>query len=154
MSDTHDRGKTILIDGKPLPAMLDEKMIHDVVHGFYDRIRADELLGPIFNGVISEGNWPRHLENMCDFWSSALLRTTRYSGKPLRPHLVIPDIGERHFRRWLTLFQATVRATCPPPAAELFMNRALRIAHSFRLARAFHNGENTLSVQPILEATL
>jgi hemoglobin len=146
--------KTILIDGKPLPQMLDERMIHDVVHGFYDRIRADDVLGPIFNGVIREEDWPKHLQKMCDFWSSGFLRTVRYTGRPLQPHLVIPDIGEEHFRRWLTLFRDTVHATCPPAVADLFMHRAIRIAHSFRLARAFHQGESTLSIRPILEGTL
>jgi hemoglobin len=43
---------------------------------------------------------------------------------------------------------------CPPPVADLFMDRAIRIAHSFRLARAFHHGESTLGIQPILEGTL
>lgn len=28
--------RTIVIDGKPLPEVLDEAMIHAVVHGFYD----------------------------------------------------------------------------------------------------------------------
>ena len=146
--------KTILIDGKPLPEMLDERMIHDVVHGFYDKIRADDLLGPIFNGVIRDEDWPKHLQKMCDFWSSGFLRTGRYTGRPLQPHLVIPDLGEEHFRRWLTLFRATVHEICPPPVAKLFMDRAIRIAHSFRLARAFHHGESTLSIRPILEGTL
>jgi hemoglobin len=149
--DPGDR-KTILIDGVPLPEMLDERMIHDVVHGFYDKIREDDLLGPIFNGVVED--WPHHLQKMCDFWSSGFLRTVRYSGRPLEPHLVIPDIGAEHFRRWLTLFRATVRATCPPPVADLFMDRAIRIAHSFRLARAFHHGQSTLDIRPILEETL
>ena len=144
--------KTILIDGIPLPEMLDEQMIHDVVHGFYDKIRADDLLGPIFNGVIDD--WPTHLQKMCDFWSSGFLRTARYTGQPLQPHLIIPDIGEEHFRRWLTLFRATVHAVCPEPVAEIFMDRAIRIAHSFRLARAFHHGESTLGICPILEDSL
>jgi hemoglobin len=151
--DPDDR-KTILIDGVRLPDLLDERMIHDVVHGFYDRIRADDLLGPIFNSVIRDEDWPRHLQKMCDFWSSGFLRSVRYTGRPLEPHLIIPDIGEAHFRRWLTLFRATVRAICPPPVADLFMNRAIRIAHSFRLARAFHHGESTLAIRPILEDTL
>ena len=144
--------KAILLDGVPLPDMLDERMIHDVVHGFYDKIRTDDLLGPIFNGTIDD--WPHHLQKMCDFWSSGFLRSVRYTGQPLQPHLIIPNIGEEHFRRWLVLFRETVRAVCPPPVAALFMDRAIRIAHSFRLARAFHHGESTLAIRPILEGTL
>ena len=146
--------RTFLADGTPLPDVLDEAMIHAVVHGFYDRIRADELLGPVFNNAIAAEQWPRHLAKMCDFWSSMLLRTGRYAGRPLPPHLAIPGLAEEHFRRWLTLFQATVRALCPPDVASIFMDRALRIAHSFRLAVAFNRGESSLEVRPILAESL
>lgn len=145
---------TIIIDGVPLPEMLDEDMVKAVVHGFYDEIRRDDLLGPVFNGIIESERWPQHLDKMCDFWSATLLRTDRYDGRPLPPHLAIPELGEAHFRRWLQLFRATVRRLCPPEVAQLFMNRALRIAHSFRLAIAFHRREDTLGIQPILEDAL
>jgi len=148
------RGRTIVVDGVPLPDILDEAMIRDVVHGFYDHIRSDELLGPIFNGAIRPDDWPRHLAKMCDFWSATLLRTSRYDGRPLPPHLAIPGLGEMHFRRWLILFRATVRRECPPEVASLFMDRALRIAHSFRLAVAFSRGENTVGIEPIVEGSL
>ncbi|MGN6303369.1 MAG: group III truncated hemoglobin, partial [Mesorhizobium sp.] len=93
--------RVIVVDGVPLPSMLDERMVRDVVYGFYDKIRADELLGPIFNGAIADEEWPHHLAKMCDFWSATLLRTSRYQGRPLPPHLALPGIGEEHFRRWL-----------------------------------------------------
>ncbi|MGN6535522.1 MAG: group III truncated hemoglobin [Mesorhizobium sp.] len=146
--------RVIIVDGVPLPNMLDERMVRDVVYGFYDKIRADELLGPIFNGAIADEEWPHHLGKMCDFWSATLLRTSRYQGRPLPPHLALPGIGEEHFRRWLTLFRATVEQLCPPPVAALFFERALRIAHSFRLAIAFNRGEDTMDVRPILAESL
>lgn len=146
--------RRVVIDGKPLPEVLDEAMIHAVVHGFYDHIRQDDLLGPIFNARIAEQDWPVHLAKMCDFWSATLLRTERYGGRPLPPHLAIPGLGEAHFRRWLSLFRQTVQALCPPDVARLFMDRALRIAHSFRLAIAFNRQEDTLAVKPILEESL
>jgi hemoglobin len=146
--------RVIVVDGVPLPSMLDERMVRDVVYGFYDKIRADDLLGPIFNGAIADEEWPHHLAKMCDFWSATLLRTSRYQGRPLPPHLALPGIGEEHFRRWLTLFKATVEQLCPPPVAALFFERALRIAHSFRLAIAFNRGEDTMDVRPILAESL
>ncbi|HEV2571395.1 MAG TPA: group III truncated hemoglobin [Beijerinckiaceae bacterium] len=146
--------RAMTIDGRLIPDALDEAMIHAVVHGFYDKIRSDDLLGPIFNGAIAPGDWSHHLAKMCDFWSSTLLRTGRYEGHPLRPHLVLPGLGEEHFRRWLTLFRATVQNLCPPDVAALFLDRALRIGHSFRLAIAFHRGENATQLQPILEESL
>ena len=141
--------RTILVDGKPLPGPLDEAMIHAVVHGFYADVRRDPLIGPIFNAAIAPGEWPAHLDKLCDFWSGMLLRTDRYGGRPLPPHLRIPGLDEAHFRRWLTLFRDTVQRLCPDDVAALFMDRALRIAHSFRLAVAFSRGEDTTAIMPI-----
>lgn len=154
MSGESRTRRTIVIDGVPLPDLLDEAMIHGVVHGFYDEIRRDDLLGPIFLGRIKPEDWPHHLAKMCDFWSATLLRTSRYHGRPLPPHLAIPELGAAHFRRWLSLFRATVRRICPPEIAALFMDRALRIAHSFRLAVAFSRSENTMGIEPITEKDL
>src|SRR3546814_5619452 len=146
--------RTVLIEGLPISEGLDEDLITSVVHGFYDEIRRDRLLGPVFLGVIAPQEWPAHLARMCDFWSGALLGTSRYRGKPLPSHLAIPDLHETHFRRWLALFRRTVRARCSPEVADLFMVRAVRIAYSFRLAIAHHRGEDTLGIQPIMEADL
>jgi len=154
MNDPVGGPRSIIVDGRPLPELLDEGMIRDVVHGFYGEIRKDDLLGPIFGRAIAPDDWPRHLAKMCDFWSSTLLRTGRYEGRPLPPHLAIPGLGEEHFRRWLSLFSATVLRLCPPEVARLFMDRALRIAHSFRLAVAFSRGEDTMLVEPITEQSL
>jgi hemoglobin len=154
MTERTAANRTVLINGAPLPDALDEQMIHDVVHGFYEAIRDDALLGPIFNGAIAPEAWPIHLEKMCDFWSSMLLKTGRYDGRPLHPHLRIPELGEAHFRRWLKLFRSTVQRTCPPEVAVLFMERALRIAHSFRIAIAYSRGADMLAIATISEASL
>ncbi|BCH25486.1 group III truncated hemoglobin [Mesorhizobium sp. L-8-3] len=154
MSENSTGKGTAVVGGGLLPEALDERMIREVVHGFYSEIRKDDLLGPIFNAAIEPEAWPRHLGKMCDFWSSTLLRSGRYEGRPLPPHLAIAGLGEEHFRRWLTLFQSTVGRVCPADVAALFMERALRIAHSFRLAIAFNRGEDTVGVKPILEQSL
>ena len=44
---------------------------------------------------------------------------------------------------------ATNPALCSPEVADLFLDRALRIAHSFRLAIAFHRNEDSTLVSPI-----
>lgn len=128
------------------PEGVTEAHVAKLVHGFYGRIRADDLLGPIFSREIAEDEWPDHLRNMCDFWSSVVLRTDRYGGRPLPPHLRLEGLGEPHFRRWLALFRATAEAELPAEAALLFIQRAERIAHSFRLSIAFHRGEDTTGV--------
>ncbi|MGH6763567.1 MAG: group III truncated hemoglobin, partial [Phyllobacterium sp.] len=104
--------KPLTSAGNPIPDDLDEDLIHKVVHEFYGRVRNDELLAPLFNERIDADQWPVHLEKMCDFWSSSLLRTSRYRGHPLRPHLGLSGLGDAHFERWLSLFHATVSEVC------------------------------------------
>lgn len=116
---------------------IDEAMIHRLVHGFYDRVRQDEMLGPIFDARIE--NWDHHLERMCAFWSAVALMSGRYEGQPMRKHLPLPVDG-RHFDRWLALFEETAKALCPPPAAALFLDRAQRIAQSLELGIAMGQG--------------
>ena len=115
-----------------------EAIIERVVHSFYDRIRADDLLGPIFSGKIHD--WDPHLRKMCDFWSSMLLMTKRYDGRPVPAHLAIEGLEAPHFARWLDLFRATARAECPPEMADLFIDRAERVAQSLRLSIDFQRG--------------
>jgi hemoglobin len=126
---------------RPAPGQLvgiDEAMIQRVVHGFYDRIRADAVLGPIFSAAIDD--WGPHLAKMCDFWSSMLLMTKRYDGRPVPAHLKISGLDKPHFERWLGLFEATARELAPPEAAELFIDRGHRVAQSLQLAIDFQKG--------------
>lgn len=141
--------RPLTLRGTPIPPELDEAMIRRVVHGFYDRVRADELLGPVFEARLGNEGWPEHLAKMCDFWSSLMLRTDRYAGRPMPPHLRIAEISDDHFDRWLTLFNETLAAECDPASAELFLDFALRIARSFRMAIAFHRGEDSTAIGPL-----
>ena len=140
--------RPLMPNGEPLPQDFDEKLIHTVVHAFYDKVRRDELLGPVFNSRIPADQWPTHLNRMCDFWSSSFLRTDRYDGRPLPPHLGIAELSDAHFERWLELFHQTVNECCSPASARGFYDLARRVAHSFRLAVAFHRGEDTVGIVP------
>jgi len=130
-------------------AGIDEALVQRVVHAFYDRIRGDDLLGPIFDRVIG-GRWDTHLARMCDFWSSVLLMSGRYAGQPMPAHSRIETgnpagnpagLDERHFDRWLALFDATLAEVCPGEAAALFADRARRIASSLLMGVKFSRGE-------------
>lgn len=116
---------------------IDETMIERLVRGFYDRVRKDDLIGPVFAARISD--WEPHLQQMFAFWSSVALVSGRYHGQPMRKHLRLPVDG-RHFDRWLALFEQTARDLCPPKAADHFIERAYRIAESFELGVAGVNG--------------
>jgi hemoglobin len=116
---------------------IDERMIEDLVHGFYARIRTDSLLGPIFDSRIQE--WQPHLERMCAFWSSVVLSSGLYHGQPMRMHLPLP-VEAQHFDRWLSLFEQTARDLFDEPIAQYFMERARRIAVSLELGIASGHG--------------
>ena len=114
-----------------------EVMIEQLVRAFYDKVRADAVLGPIFEVRIRD--WEPHLAQMCAFWSSVALMTGRYHGTPMAKHLPLPvDAG--HFDRWLGLFEETAREVCPPPAEAHFVERARRIAASLELGIAGAHG--------------
>ncbi len=114
-----------------------EGMIKTLVHTFYDKIRVDPVLGPIFNAEISD--WDPHLETMCKFWSSATLKSGKYKGNPLRKHLTL-GIDARFFDHWLELFAKTAKEICPPKAAQVFAEKSRLIAGSLELGVAIHNG--------------
>jgi hemoglobin len=118
-----------------------EEMIHDLVHGFYGKIRTDPALGPIFNRVIRDDQWPPHLQKMCDFWSSVMLMSGRFKGAPMPAHIRIPEIRPTHFARWLHLFRQTADELCPPEAAVAFVARAEMIAQNLQLGIAASRGE-------------
>jgi hemoglobin len=120
---------------------LDEAMIERVVHGFYARVRADALLGPVFAARIAAADWPAHLERMAAFWSSVALMSGRYRGRPMEAHATLPvDAG--HFDRWLELFRETAEELVPPAAAEHLVERAERIAASLETGIGLHQGRN------------
>jgi len=110
---------------------LDHEILRDLVYGFYDKIRADAVLGPIFDSRISD--WPSHLEKMVAFWSSVALMTGAYHGAPVPAHVQLP-VNWTHFERWLTLFCQTAHAVCPPEGAIHVIERAERIARSLNMA--------------------
>ncbi|WP_342642930.1 group III truncated hemoglobin [Rhodoligotrophos ferricapiens] len=128
---------------------LDEALIETVIHAFYARVRKDPLIGPIFNARIAPDHWPQHLATIVDFWSSLLLGTKRYQGRPLAKHLVLEPLRDEHFLRWLSLFRTTVMEHVPEELAPAFIVRAERIANSFRMGIAFHHGEDTVSLRPL-----
>jgi hemoglobin len=134
--------------GPGVAAGVTEPMIHQLVHGFYAKIRKDPALGPVFNRVIGE-DWDAHLAKMCDFWSSVLLMSGRFKGSPMAAHARIPEIRPTHFARWLHVFRQTAEELCPPPAAALFIAKSEVIAQSLQLGIAASCGE----LPPVLAAS-
>lgn len=114
-----------------------EAMIEKVVRLFYSRVRQDETLGPIFASAIGE-DWEPHLHVMFDFWSSLLLQTGRYGGRPMPKHMALRHmVKPEDFDIWLRLFRTAATEAAGPEAARLFIDRAERVAQSFKLTMFF-----------------
>ena len=104
--------------------------IDRLVHTFYDSVKADPVLAPIFERRITD--WPEHLARMVGFWR-ALLRgdhtfTPRHRGPPPQLHQQIQELELSHFDRWLALFEVAAHQVFPADAAEHVLERARRIA--------------------------
>ncbi len=117
---------------------IDEAMINALVITFYAQVRKDPLIGPVFEAKIED--WSHHLQKLCAFWSSVVLMTGRYHGQPMQAHMSLP-VERAHFERWLEIFEMTARNMCPPNAADVFIDRARRIADSLELGIATSRGE-------------
>jgi hemoglobin len=116
-------------------ARVTEADIRRLVHGFYDSVQTDALLGPVFAARIAAGEWPAHLDKMCSFWSTILLGTGRYLGNPMLVHHGIPGLTPDHFDRWLGLFAVVLGEVFDRETASAIHGRAARMAERLGAAR-------------------
>ena len=91
------------MNAKEIINLADIKLLVD---DFYDKVKIDPLLGPVFNGVLKD-HWPEHMEKLYRFWQTILLEEHTYHGSPFVPHAQLP-IEKKHFDRWIKLFEETV----------------------------------------------
>ncbi len=121
----------------PRLAEVTEASIATLIDRFYDAVRRDATLAPVFEAAIAADEWPAHLATMCRFWSSVMLTSGRYSGNPVAVHRAVQGLERPMFARWLALFEATAAELFVPEHAAAFSDRARRIATSLQLA-LFH----------------
>lgn len=103
--------------------------IERLVDRFYDRVRIDPVLGPVFNPAVHD--WAEHKRTLVSFWSSVALRSNTYRGNPMAAHRPHP-IEAAHFHHWLGLWRETADEVLSPEHAALFADYAARIARSLR----------------------
>lgn len=93
-----------------LPDIEGREQIVQLVDRFYEKVRADELLGPIFTDI-AQVDWSSHLPRLYAFWQAVLFGEGGFRGNPLGIHfklLAKTPMDWPRFQRWLDLFQATV----------------------------------------------
>jgi len=116
---------------------IDEDSLTLLVDTFYAKVREDVLIGPVFNRAIAD--WPGHLGKLQSFWSSVMLASGRYKGRPLPAHVRHADsISPASFERWLGFWRETTEELFEPGPAAALQDKAERIAESLSLGIDFH----------------
>jgi len=110
--------------------------IKQLVDRFYDRVRGDTLLGPVFEARI-QNSWPQHVEKMYGFWQTVLLGEHTYNGSPFPPHAKLP-IDHQHFAQWIQLFTTTIDEMFAGDKTEEAKWRATRMAEMFEMKLAHY----------------
>ncbi|TKK71009.1 group III truncated hemoglobin [Ilyomonas limi] len=117
------------MNGKHDIATLDD--IKYLVDTFYDKVRDDATLAPVFNAVIQD-RWLQHLEKMYTFWQTVLLGEHTYFSSPFPPHAKLP-VDHAHFEQWLQLFTQTIDELFSGDTAEEAVWRANKMAQLFEM---------------------
>jgi len=108
---------------------LTEQQIAILVDRFYDKVRVDPMLGPVFNAAVDD--WPEHKRLLTSFWASITLGARSYRGNPMARHRGHP-IRAEHFDHWLVLWRQTAAEVLAPEHAQLVSGHADRIGRSLR----------------------
>lgn len=118
-----------------------------LVRTFYDKIRKDDFLGPIFNGIITD--WETHLELLTDFWETNLLYKRKYFGNPMHAHVEVDQksgntINEKHFGAWINHWVQTIDELfeADDEVAQIAKNRARHMG-TFLHLNIFNSRETT-----------
>lgn len=101
-----------------------------LVNSFYERVRANEKIGYIFNDI-AKVDWEHHLPKMYSFWSTILLDDQSFTGNPMTVHIALSKITpltEIEFDEWVSLFTKTVDSLFEGSKAEEAKTRATNIA--------------------------
>ncbi|TCT06634.1 group III truncated hemoglobin [Aquabacter spiritensis] len=121
-----------------MTAPLDPAAIRAHLDAFYDKVRRDPALGPVFAAAVED--WPHHMDTLAAFWGAVLLKSGGYAGNPLAAHKALPLAPERFaalFPVWLGLWRETAAERFPPEVAALLTERAERIARSLEAGILF-----------------
>lgn len=112
---------------------LTAEIVRHVVIEFYNEIRRDEVLGPIFEEAIGS-HWDEHIERIIQFWLTATRLGRGYDGRNFMPaHLKHASIHADQLPRWLALFRQTAVERCSPECASVLIDIAERMAETLEI---------------------
>ncbi|MGH8157640.1 MAG: group III truncated hemoglobin [Rhodanobacter sp.] len=117
------------------PMPFDESTIARLVDRFYEKVRCDPQLGPIFNAAVHD--WDEHKRLLTSFWASVALRASSYRGNPMAAHRPHP-IRAEHFDHWIELWLETCAEELDEEHAAQMVDYARRIGSSLKLGLGIH----------------
>lgn len=118
--------------------LTDREHVFRLVSAFYAKVRNDDLLGPIFNGIIED--WDHHLQHLTTFWCNQLfLERGTYKGDPIAAHNKVDDfaknkIDANHFGQWLNLWVQTIDELFEGDNSFILKNRARKMSTHIHLS--------------------
>ncbi len=124
----------------------DAPTIATLVDHFYEKVRVDAQIGPVFNAAVHD--WDAHKRLLTSFWSSIALRAGTYRGNPMAAHRPLP-IHAEHFDRWIALWLETCTEELDATHATQMVDYAQRIGHSLKYGLGIHPQGRTLGVSII-----
>ncbi len=101
--------------------------IETLMRAFYARLLELEDMQRVFEGIDLE----QHLPNIIHFWSFVLLDEEGYKTNVFDKHRPLP-IHPPQFDTWLRIFRDTVNGLFSGEKAELAVQRATVLAHTFK----------------------
>ena len=116
-------------------ATFDETTIASLVDHFYEKVRRDPQIGPVFNAAVHD--WDAHKRLLTSFWASVALRAGSYRGNPMAAHRPHP-IRAEHFDRWLALWHETCDEELDEAHAGQMLEYAQRIGRSLKYGLGLH----------------
>lgn len=130
-------------------ASFDETTIATLVDHFYEKVRRDPQVGPIFNAAVHD--WDQHKQLLTSFWASVALRAGSYRGNPMAAHRPHP-IRAEHFDHWLALWSETCEEELDEAHAGQMLEYAQRIGRSLKYGLGLHPHAQPFVV-PIVSVT-
>jgi hemoglobin len=112
---------------------LDADLVATLLDEFYDRVRQDRVLGPVFAEIIGQ-NWDAHMAKINSFWRTALRLDRSYPGRDFMPaHWRHTAIRTEHLPIWLKLFEEAVQRVVQEQARGEFLRIARAMAENLAL---------------------
>jgi hemoglobin len=115
-----------------------------LVNSFYTKVKADPLLGDIFNNA-ENFSWEIHIPIMVGFWEMVLLDKPSYKGNTIAKHIELhkrTPLTDEHFNQWKKLFYSTLDELFEGPNVKVAIRRVEDIARlmQFKIEQSSKKG--------------